>query len=96
MATPNIAKFWHGKEIATITCFSETNYKGYWQQYSTDKSNLTKNFPNGIYSAKVVTNPVTMFQGTNYKPPSATLAVGEYPNQMQFHGGTGFKSLKVE
>ena len=31
-----------------------------------------------------------------YKPPSATLAVGEYPNQTQFPGGTGFKSLKVE
>ena len=82
--------------MATISCFSETNYEGYTQEYSTDQRNLTKDFPNGIYSAKVATNPVTVFQGTHYKHPSAMLAVGEYPNQTQFPGGTGFKSLKVE
>ena len=82
--------------MATITCFSETNFKGYSQKYSSDQPNLTKDFPKGIYSAKVATNPVTVFQGTHYKHPSAMLAVGEYPNQTQFPGGTGFKSLKVE
>ena len=81
----------YGTYSRAVTNFAKTHLNKIF-----DKSNLTKDFPNGIYSAKVVTNPVTMFQGTNYNPPSATLAVGEYPNQTQFPGGTGFKSLKVE
>ena len=88
---------WHGKEMATITCYSQTNFQGYSQVYSTDQPDLTQDFPNGIHSARVVTNPVTVFQGTNYQTPSATLAVGEYPDQTQFPPGeAGFMSLRVE
>ena len=81
--------------MAKITCFSETNFQGYSKQYTSDQSDLTIDFPKGIHSAIVEKNPVTVFHGIGYQPPSAQLVVDKYPDVTRFPDGS-FKSLKVE
>lgn len=79
------------KNMATITCFSKVNFRGHSRKYSSDQPDITKDFPNCVCSVKVVTGPVTVFQGVNYQPPSSKLTTGNYPDQPLIA-----KSLKVE
>ena len=87
--------------MAAIICYSQTNFKptGQGKTYTENQKDLTKDFPNGIHSAEVLNNPITVFQEINFQPPPGkVLAVGKYPNQSQFPapGGAGFKSLQVQ
>ena len=70
--------------MAAIICFPQTNFlpENQGKTY-TNKKNLTKYFPNGIHSAKVLNNAVTVFQEINYHPKP----VKEFPYS--------FKSLQV-
>ena len=76
--------------MATIKCFPQTNFNGTPKTYNTSQSDLTEDFPNGVYSAIVLINFVTVFQEVNFKPlPGIQLSVGEYPDTK------GFKGLQI-
>ena len=71
--------------MVAIICFPQTNFlpEGQGKTYTKKKKDLTKYFPNGIHSAKVLNNAVTVFQEINYHPKPGK----DFPY--------GFKSLQV-
>ena len=81
--------------MATIKCFPQTHFNGDGKTYYTNQPDLTKDFPNGIYSAKVTVNSVTVFEETKYETqPGNRLPIGDYPDRKEFP--LGFKSLTVQ
>ena len=81
--------------MATITCYKDSNCQPTpGKTYTTDQPDLTEDFPNGIGSAEVRTNPVTVFQYIKYEGESRVLKVGRYDDKSKFPPG-GFQSLKV-
>lgn len=79
--------------MANITCYSELNFGGFENIYTTSMPDITKN--DLVKSAKVRFGSVEVYQLKEYKGASAILPEGDYPNTDKFPEGV-IASLKIE